>query len=105
MTNLRIKEFIKTMTRDDEIVNRSIDYGQKTPSEYDDGRYDLSDLEWAFEEGAKWADKTMIVKVCEWLKDMACIYAYWEYNGDTYEKEVVYDTEQLIKDFKKAMEE
>jgi hypothetical protein len=54
---------------------------------------------------AKWKNETMIEKACEWLKDMACIYAYWEYNGDTYEKEVVYDTEQLIKDFIKAMEE
>lgn len=58
-----------------------------------------------FIAGAKWAEKTMIVKAVNWLEDMACIYAYWEYNGDTYEKEVVYDTEQLIKDFKKAMEE
>lgn len=46
----------------------------------------------------------MIDKACEWLKDMACYYAHWEYNGDTYEKEVVYDTELLIKDFVKAME-
>ena len=54
---------------------------------------------------AKWKEQQMIDKACEWLKDMACYYAYWEYNGDTYEKEVVYDTEKLINDFKKAMEE
>lgn len=55
-------------------------------------------------EMAEWKEQQMIDKAREWLTDMACIYAYWEYNGDTYEKEVVYDTEQLIKDFIKAME-
>jgi len=59
----------------------------------------------ACQEMAEWKGQRMIQKACEWLEDMACIYAYWEYNVDTYEKEVVYDTEQLIKDFKKAMEE
>ena len=42
---------------------------------------------------------------CEWLKDMACYYAHWECSPDTYENEIVYDTEKLIEDFKKAMEE
>ncbi len=51
------------MKREEEIINKGIEYGQSTPSEYDDGRYDLSDLEWAFEEGAKWADNTMVEKV------------------------------------------
>jgi hypothetical protein len=67
------------MTRDDEIVNRSIDYGQKTQSEYDDGRYDLFDLEWAFEEGAKWADSTMVEKAVEWLSLNAELYG--AFNG------------------------
>lgn len=56
-------------------------------------------------EMAEWKEQQMIEKACEWLEDMACYYAHWEYNGDTYEKEVVYDTEKLIEDFKKAMEE
>ena len=59
----------------------------------------------SFIAGARYADQTMIKKACEWLQDMACYYAHWEYNGDTYEKEIVYDTEKLIKDFKKAMKE
>lgn len=46
----------------------------------------------------------VIENACEWLEDMACYYAHWEYNGDTYEREVVLDEEELIKDFKKAME-
>ena len=56
-------------------------------------------------EMAEWKEQQMMKKACEWLNDMACYYAHCEYNGDTYEKEVVYDTEKLIKDFKKAMEE
>ena len=53
---------------------------------------------------AEWKERQMMDKACELLKDMACYYAHWEYNGDTYEKEVIYDTEKLIKDFKQAME-
>ena len=56
-------------------------------------------------EVAEKMQQQMIVKACEWLEVMACYYAHWEYNGDTYEKEIVYDTEKLIEDFKKAMEE
>jgi hypothetical protein len=44
------------MLRISEIILKSIDYGKKTHSDYDDGKYDLYDLEQAFEEGAKWAD-------------------------------------------------
>lgn len=47
----------------------------------------------------------MIQNACEWLEDMACYYAHWEYNGDTYEKEIVFDTQKFIEDFQKAMEE
>ena len=54
-------------------------------------------------EMAEWKEQQMIDKACEWLQDMACYYAYWEHNGDTYEKEVVYDTEKLINDFRNAM--
>lgn len=62
------------MKREEEIINKGIEYGQSNPSEYDDGRYDLSDLEWAFEEGAKWADSTMVEKVVEWLSLNAELY-------------------------------
>ena len=49
------------------------------------------------------AEDAMIDKACEWLKDMACYYAYFEVNGDTYENEIVYDEHKLIEDFRKAM--
>ena len=63
-------------------------------------------------EMAKWKDEqfakekqALIDKACEWLKDMAWYYHNWEWNGDTYEKEIVVDVEKFINDFKKAMEE
>lgn len=54
-------------------------------------------------EMAKWKEKQMIEKACEWLKDMACYYAHWECEPDTYENVIVYDTEKLIEDFAKAI--
>lgn len=51
-----------------------------------------------FEEGAKWADKTMIDKACEWLS----------INKNNYiiniEGETIVD-DAIIEDFRKAMEE
>ena len=44
-------------------------------------------------------------KACEWLKDQACYYSHWEYNGDTYEKEIVVDTDKMIEDFKNYMQD
>jgi len=60
--------------------------------------------EYAALETAEWKEQQMIEKACEWLEDMACYYAHWEYNGDTYEKEIVFDTQKFIEDFQKAME-
>ena len=45
-------------------------------------------------EMAEWKEQQMIDKACEWLKDMSCYYAHWEYNGDTYEQETVFDTKK-----------
>lgn len=63
------------------------------------GRYltpdDIAD---AFEEGAEWADKTMIEKVCEWMKEQV----YQEYGGGPLER-LIPDTR--IEEFRKAMEE
>lgn len=44
-----------------------------------------------FKEGAEWADKTMIEKACEWLSDNMKCYAAFDW--------------EMIKDFRKAMEE
>ena len=32
------------------------------------GDFDYIDIKGAFEEGAKWADETMIEKACKWLE-------------------------------------
>lgn len=99
------------MIRKEEIKNEAGIYAEKhgfrVPFDGSNNFYDEVDVKASLEgfiAGAKWSDKTMIDKACEWLKDMACYYAHWEYNGDTYEKEVIYDTEKLIEDFRKAME-
>lgn len=47
------------MTREEEIIQTSNAY-----SEYE---YNRTDYENGFINGAKWADKTMIDKACEWL--------------------------------------
>ena len=54
----------------------------------------------AFEEGAKWADKTMIDKACEWLEQHKEDYNKY----DAWRGEYV-DFNALITDFKKAMDE
>lgn len=70
------------MTREEEVIKASHLYAkhQQKP----------------FVDGAKWADKTMIEKACEWLQTT---------NLDYYQIiEGVFSTD-LVKDFKKAMEE
>lgn len=79
------------MTRREEINQQAEEYRQP----YRDGGYHLSskDIRDAFEEGAEWADKTMIDKACEWLQEEVLN----DYKG------VVWD--QIVEDFRKAMEE
>ena len=53
----------------------------------------------AFQAGARWADKTMIDKACEWLKENIWVYINYEgCSGEELENDV-------IEDFRKAMEE
>ena len=66
------------------------------------GNYSTSmDIKNAFQEGAEWADKTMIDKVCEILKNVTVTY-----NKRFFGKceENAFDTD-FIKEFRKAMEE
>jgi hypothetical protein len=51
-----------------------------------------------FIEGAKWADKTMIEKACDWMKEQV----YQEYGGGPLER-LIPDTR--IECFRKVMEE
>ena len=67
--------------------------------------HDYHSVEYGAIEMAKWKEQQMIKKASEWLKDMACYYAHWEGNGDTFENEIVFDTEKFIEDFKNVMEE
>jgi endonuclease/exonuclease/phosphatase (EEP) superfamily protein YafD len=52
------------------------------------------------QEKQQWIEKT-----CEWIKDNATYYAYWEWNGDTYEKEMVFDAECCAEAFIEAIKE
>lgn len=54
----------------------------------------------SFEEGAKWADKTMIEKACQWLEKHQEDYNMYDaWSGD------YVSFKSLIIDFRKAMEE
>lgn len=69
----------------------------------DDGGWSDSDdrefVEKAFVEGAKWADKTIMERVCNWLKQNEDDY----YKCDAWKGDYV-DFDSLIEDLKKAME-
>ena len=58
----------------------------------------------SFKQGAKWADETMIEKVCKWIKENIDIYAKVVINPKShYPKITMCDT--FEKNFKKAMDE
>lgn len=90
------------MTREEEIKREADKYTDNV-SNYakwsDDGGWsetnDIKLIEKAFIEGAKWADKTMIDKACEWLEEQnkMCMC----------ELEMILGS-KFINDFKKAME-
>lgn len=61
----------------------------------DDQIYPASKM-YAFVEGAKWADETMIDKVCEWLDNI---------NPDDYMDSGIFQIHTLIGNLRKAMEE
>jgi hypothetical protein len=89
------------MTREEQILNKAIDYSEIEENflEYDDCGDVCDDktfAEKAFIEGAKWADRTMIEKACNWLEEMnkMCMYELEMILGGNF-----------INDFKKAMEE
>jgi hypothetical protein len=55
----------------------------------------------AFQDGATWADKTMIEKACELLEDIDYVMQYqYSEDGCTF-----FNKDKFIKDFRKAMEE
>lgn len=92
------------MTREEEIRQASIEYTCKDrPMCIGGGTFsemvDEMNRNHAFEEGAQWADKTMIERACKWLFDNAKYYilvtggGYW------------FNNVGLSENFKKAMKE
>lgn len=61
----------------------------------DDQIYPISKM-FVFVQGAKWADETMIDKVCEWLDNI---------NPDDYMDSGIFQIHTLIGNLRKAMEE
>lgn len=55
-----------------------------------------------FIEGAKWADVSMINKICEWLETIDFEMEYMGSDDDGY---TFFDEEKFINDFRKTMEE
>lgn len=94
------------MTREEQIRQAYIEYTIKnTPIRIDDNVFFLKiidelNLNHAFEEGAKWADKTMIEKACKWLEQHQEDYNIYDaWRGD------YINFTSLIIDFRKAMKD
>ena len=92
------------MTREEQIIEAGIDYTMSVRPMCVGGLEFEEDIRKmnrnkSFEEGAKWADKTMIDKSCEWLKKNAKDYVVTCYD------EGELNDEDLLNDFRKAMEE
>ena len=87
------------MTREEEIAVAFYDYRDALKlSTF--GDFDYIDIKGAFEEGAEWADKTMIEKACKWLEQHQEDYNMYDaWKGD------YVNFKSLIIDFRKAMDE
>jgi len=84
------------MTRREEIVKQAEMFRQPYRGS---GNYSTSmNIKNAFQEGAEWADKTMIEKACKWLK----FNTNWDDEWDDMGKNMNYG---MIEEFRKAMEE
>lgn len=79
------------MTRKEEIMKAARVYANGIAQHLPNKIYCEED----FSTGAEWADRTMIDKACEWLKDYAYMFVS-ETTGDLYE-------DDLINDFRKDM--
>lgn len=93
------------MTRKEERELQSIKYGTETPSERDNELYDLTELEWAYEAGAEWADKTMIDRVCKVIEEMLPNYVELDYVFEELSVNYHKFKNNFISDLRKAIEE
>lgn len=91
------------MTRNEEIKNASIEFAINTFSVRPNLTAD------SFSQGAKWADKTIIDRACEWLQDELIHHIDVDIDEDGNGVETSYITcnygtkEQFINAFKKSM--
>lgn len=95
------------MTRKEQILNEAVDYSfvEENFIEYDDCGDVCDDRDFiqkAFEEGAKWADRTMIEKTCEWLRGNMPIP---EDFVESCTNNSTWYIEDFINNYRKAMEE
>ena len=89
------------MTREDEILSAASDHRDWVCCGFIDFVADARRD--SFAEGAKWADKTMIDKVCEWLEDYDITkHISVIYSGAC---SINFDKQTLIAEFCKAMQE
>lgn len=84
------------MTRNEEINKQALRYGEP---EYLLQTSNILGMQ-GFIQGAKWADKTMIDKACEWLLKNA-----YKHVDDSRVYMTFTYTVDMIEDFRKAMEE
>ena len=80
------------MTRREEIEKKAKDIAKANRLAYSEIA-----VEQGFVCGAQWADKTMLDKACEWLQEHSGDYLFYPF--------CEFDKGELVKDFKKAMEE
>ena len=88
------------MTRDEEITKQALKYGEP---EYLLQTPNILGTQ-GFIRGAKWADKTMIEKACEWLKENIDWYSYIAFNTKSGYTEITL-TNEFETAFRQAMEE
>ena len=93
------------MTREEEIISAGVEYTESRRPMCIGGQsysYEIFQMNrnHAFEEIAKWADKTMIDKACAWLEQHKEDYNKYDALIGEY-----VDFKSLIIDFRKAMEE
>ena len=79
------------MTREEQIKQGIIEY-------YGGLGYQSGMIRETFKTAVKWADRTMIARGCEWIEDIDFEMTYIDGEG-------LFDKEQFINDFRKAMEE
>lgn len=86
------------MKREEEIEKNAEERTLEIFGELDD----FQDVTDGFIEGANWADKTMIDKICDWLQNIDFEVEYFTTDSDGY---TFFNADKFIENFRKAMEE